>query len=42
MEFLKADIVAKKVNISGESNGIINRDLITVLREEAIEAHRLD
>ena len=42
MEFLKADIAAKKVNIDGESNDIINRDLIIVLREGAIEAYRLD
>ena len=42
MEFPKADIVAKKVNIGGESNSIINCDLIAVLREGAIETHRLD
>ena len=42
MKFLKADIIAKKVNIDKESNNIINYNLITVLKKEAIEAYRLD
>ena len=42
MKFPEADAAAKKVGVGGESDGVIDRDLIAVPGEGAVEAHGLD